>query len=863
LRRRASTFAVAVAGLLAAAAPAASAAPITAPADPGFSTAGTWTGTTTGCALLCTLSATNPSAGGNPGAAALITYATVANVLGTASGTEDITSGPFTWHGDSPATATLHVDRRTSISTLLSLNGSAGAILQLVDTTAGTTTAIKTLAFTTDTPAWTGGDYAVPSSLLTGGHTYKLQIRTSFTAALAVLGGATVEYDNVQLSASHAAPAVGGTVVGTPSQTGVSIGATVDSQGADAAYHVEFGTTTAYGSQTGDQTLTGASSPAAVAVSTTGLTSGTTYHARLAVTNDGGTTYGPDVTFTTAANATPPAPAPNVGQVSATTPDARDAGLTAMVDASSVTGAQYRFEYGTSASYGTNTAMTAVPAAGPSGYSVLSDGLSGLAPGTTYHVRVAVLAGGIWTYGADATFTTPAAEKPSISSPSATATETDAQVAASITPHSSDTTWTVEWGASGGYGTTSSPVVIPAGEDPVRAVFDMTGLTAGTDYHFRFVATSADGATYGADTVLRTSDDAAVPTAVPIVGDLRAQILSDTAAALATTADVNGELGATYRFEYGTTTAYGAQTAEAAVPAAGIDGTSALAASLTGLAAHTTYHARAAVKVGGTWTYGNDVTFTTDAAGTTTEEGTQDGSADTSAKTTNTVTTDTITTVTSVPTPVATPAAAAVPASCRGVVILKRSRGIQVRLDAFVAAGAPLRITPGARAGKVTKVTIDGRVVKATIKGRTAVISAALLRLGRHTIVVGSGARAARVTIRAGACRPALALWRKGVRSGVALTVVPGTKAATITLPRAYAAALKGATVTVRVNGVTKTIKNAKAITNSVTVAGLPANAVAVRVTFPAGTAAPRAAGVKATVTTAAGRLASLRARAR
>jgi hypothetical protein len=865
VRRRASTFAVIAAGLLAAAAPAASAAPVTFPSDPGFSTAGTWTGTSSGCALLCSLSATNPATGGNPGGEALVSYATVANVLGSASGTETITSQPFSWQGQSPASATLHVDLKTDLATLLGINGSAGAVLQLVDVTAGRTTDIKTINFTANTPAWTGSDYTVPSSLLVGGHSYRLQIRTSFSALVAVLGGASVAYDNVQLSASHARPTIGGTVVGTPSQTDVALGASVDSQGADATYHVEYGTTTSYGAQTSDQALNGASSPAAVSVDVTPLQPGTTYHARLVVTNDGGTTYGPDVTFTTASNATPPTPAPSVGAVSASTPDARDADLTAMVDASTVSNAQYRFEYGTTTSYGTNTAMVAVPAAGPSGWSVLTKSLSGLLPGTTYHVRVAVLAGGVWTYGTDVTFTTPPAVAPSIGAPSVTATQTDAQVAADITPHSSDTTWTVEWGTTGSYGTTSSSVVIPAGESPVRAVFDMAGLTAATSYHFRFVATSADGTTYSPDYVLTTSADAAVPTTIPTVGAPAASAITTAAATLTATTDVNGESGATYRFEYGTTTAYGRHTAETAVPAARNDGTSALAAALSGLLPATTYHVRVAVKVNGTWTYGNDTTFRTGTVTTTPDGGATE--AEGHEDTTSTTTPATPAAVTSTPqapaTPVVTPArTATVPAACRGVVIVQRSRGIRVGLDTFVTVPTPLRITPSKKAGRVTRVTIDGKLVKATIKGRTAYLGTALLRNGRHVIVVGSGAKAARVTVVVGTCRPTLALWRKGSRSGVALTVVPGTKAATITLPAAYAAALKGATITVRSGRTTKAIKNTKA-TSSVTVTGLPANVTGVRITFPAGTRAPRAAGVKASVTTATGRLASLKARTR
>src|SRR4051812_29915468 len=92
LVRRTATLLVALAGLMASAAPGASASPVTFPADAGFTAGSSWTASTTGCALLCTVSGDQPATGGNPGGRAVAHFTTVANVLGLASGAVDFTS---------------------------------------------------------------------------------------------------------------------------------------------------------------------------------------------------------------------------------------------------------------------------------------------------------------------------------------------------------------------------------------------------------------------------------------------------------------------------------------------------------------------------------------------------------------------------------------------------------------------------------------------------------------------------------------------------------------------------------------------------------------------------------------------------
>jgi hypothetical protein len=77
------------------------------------------------------------------------------------------------------------------------------------------------------------------------------------------------------------------------------LNATLNPNGAATSYYFQFGLTTNYGSFSATNTQP-AASIGNVAVSTTGLDPGTTYHYCVAAVNPAGTVIGPDATFTTA-----------------------------------------------------------------------------------------------------------------------------------------------------------------------------------------------------------------------------------------------------------------------------------------------------------------------------------------------------------------------------------------------------------------------------------------------------------------------------------------------------------------------------------------------------------------------------------
>lgn len=93
-------------------------------------------------------------------------------------------------------------------------------------------------------------------------------------------------------------------------QTGATLGGTVNASGAATTCTFEYGPTAAYGSSVPCAADPGSgTSDTAVSATVSGLSAGTAYHFRVVARNAGGTTAGGDQTFTTA-SATPPPPPP-------------------------------------------------------------------------------------------------------------------------------------------------------------------------------------------------------------------------------------------------------------------------------------------------------------------------------------------------------------------------------------------------------------------------------------------------------------------------------------------------------------------------------------------------------------------------
>jgi RHS repeat-associated protein len=166
----------------------------------------------------------------------------------------------------------------------------------------------------------------------------------------------------------------------------------------------------------------------------------------------------------------------------------------------------YQFEYGTTTSYGTKVPASPGSAGSGTAAKAVSQAVSGLKAGTTYHFRlIATNEAGIRT-GEDKTFTTPVL--PTATTEAATGVnEKEATLKASVNPNGSSTTYQFEYGTTTSYGTKVpfSPESVGAGKTAVAVSKAITGLAEGTTYHYRVVASSAAGTVKGSDQTLKTT----------------------------------------------------------------------------------------------------------------------------------------------------------------------------------------------------------------------------------------------------------------------------------------------------------------------------------------------------------------------
>ncbi|HXB64957.1 MAG TPA: hypothetical protein VNV42_08815 [Solirubrobacteraceae bacterium] len=265
------------------------------------------------------------------------------------------------------------------------------------------------------------------------------------------------------------------------------------------------------------------------------------------------------------------------------------------------------FEYGLTVSYGLQSACSPAPPFAGNAAVAVAGSLSGLHPDETYHYRVAAVNANGPSYGEDETFQTPPSA-PTLDGESVSAvTQTSAILNARINPNDEDTTYHFQFGASAAYGT-----VLPAPDADIGSEYgdvnvgqQLTGLSPGTTYHYRVVATNATsppGGTIGPDETFTTP-----PPQPPVVSTGQASGVAQNTAALTATIDTEG-YETTYEFDLGTDTGYGTRIFG---DAGSEPGTQTFAVPLQGLAPGTTYHYRIVASNTFGTTYGADVTFTT------------------------------------------------------------------------------------------------------------------------------------------------------------------------------------------------------------------------------------------------------------
>jgi uncharacterized cupin superfamily protein len=186
---------------------------------------------------------------------------------------------------------------------------------------------------------------------------------------------------------------------------------------------------------------------------------------------------------------------------------------------------KYFFEYGTTESYGSYT--TTEDAGSGTGVVQENVPISGLAPGTTYYFRIVASSATGEVFGGPVAFTTQ--PPPAVSTGSASEIgQLQAQLNSSVNPEGLQTNYHFEYGETTSYGSSTAVGNAGAGTNPVSAPAEATGLKPSTTYHFRVVATSSAGTTYGADATFTTHGSTA-PAVVRESGEGRQWVYYPTA----------------------------------------------------------------------------------------------------------------------------------------------------------------------------------------------------------------------------------------------------------------------------------------------------------------------------------------------
>jgi uncharacterized protein (TIGR02145 family) len=306
--------------------------------------------------------------------------------------------------------------------------------------------------------------------------------------------------DNQTFTTSTQAPEANTCAATDKTTTTATLNGSVNAHDSSTTVTFEYGTTTSYGMSISATpgTLTG-NTLTAVSAGITGLTPNTTYHFRVKAVNSGGTDYGNDQSFTTSTQS------PEANTNEATNKTATTATLNGSVNAhnSSTT---VTFEYGTTISYGMSISATPGTLTGNT-LTVVSAGLTGLDPNTTYHFRVKAVNSGGTDYGNDQSFTTSTQSPEANTNEATNKTATTATLNGSVNAHNSSTTVTFEYGINTSYGMSISATPGTLTGNTLTVVSaGITGLDPNTTYHFRVKAVSSEGTDYGNDLTFITDD---------------------------------------------------------------------------------------------------------------------------------------------------------------------------------------------------------------------------------------------------------------------------------------------------------------------------------------------------------------------
>lgn len=264
----------------------------------------------------------------------------------------------------------------------------------------------------------------------------------------------------------------------------------------------------------------------------------------------------------------------------------------------------YQFEYGKTTAYGSLAPASGGEAGSGSQSVPASASITGLEAGATYHYRIVATNGFGTVRGSDLTFT-------AVSAPLATTeaagevSAAEATLNASVNPRGGATTYQFEYGPTTAYGSKVPATAASAGSgtSAVAVSEKATGLSEGTIYHYRLVATNEAGTAFGADKTVTT------PT-LPDATTEAAERVNANEAILPAEVDPNGQ-ATTYSFEYGTTPSYGSMAPSVGEEIGEAGEAENATDALEELKPETTYHYRVVANSSAGTVKGQDRIFTT------------------------------------------------------------------------------------------------------------------------------------------------------------------------------------------------------------------------------------------------------------
>jgi hypothetical protein len=359
--------------------------------------------------------------------------------------------------------------------------------------------------------------------------------------------------DNLQFSATNGLTATAKPVVTASSLAlpgSAILNGTINPGGLPTSYYFQY-TNAGVSGVVYTTTNVLAASPFTLPVSAqiSGLNPNQTYYFSLVASNSLGV-----VTNTGTLSFVSPA-APALAALAASGVDQLDANFNGWINPSNAV-TTYYFNWGTTTSYGNQTAPTVLssPSAVSNNISLAISGA--LAPNTTYHYQLVAYNGvGGTNYSSDTNFTTTLPGGPVVKTSAATViTSTNATLNGSVNPNGQVTSYYFQYGADTGYtgGVTPTTGLPAAGTNAgaTNVKFVLTGLTSLQVTHYRLVASNNGGSANGSDAVFTNLPNP--PTAVT----LNASNLTTSHAVFDATINPSGSTNL-YWFQYGLTTSYG------------------------------------------------------------------------------------------------------------------------------------------------------------------------------------------------------------------------------------------------------------------------------------------------------------------